>query len=219
MSKAPNFRTIKSSLPPNVLLVAVTKNQSSDVILELYEQGQRDFGENKVQELTRKSQELPKDIRWHMIGHLQTNKVKYIASFVHLIHSVHSANLLEEINKRAFQNNRIIDCLLEVHIAQEQTKSGFSEDDLMFFLNNLSINTYNNIRICGLMGMATYTANFELVENEFDKLNKIFLYCKENFFTEYQYFKHLSMGMSNDYLHAINNGATIIRLGSLLYEE
>lgn len=217
MSKVPNFETIKNSIPSEILLVAVTKNKTTDIISELYNLGHRDFGENRVQELSKKYQELPKDIKWHMIGHLQTNKVKYIASFVHLIHSVHSISLLEEINKRALQNNRTIDCLLEVHIAKEHTKSGFSEEELLDFFRHFSIDTYNNIRICGLMGMATYTSDFQVIEQEFFKLKNLFSFYKDNYFADIEYFKHLSMGMSNDYIYAIKHGATIVRLGSILF--
>lgn len=212
-----NYLKVKNSLPENVNLVVVTKFQSIDNILKLYELGHRDFGENRVQELVPKYNSLPKDINWHMIGHLQTNKVKYIAPFIYMIHSIDSLKLIEEVNKRAIQNNRIIDCLLEVHIAKEETKSGFLPDELIHLLEKNDLSQYNNIKICGLMTMATFTDDTSVISEEFSYFRDFFNTIKNKFFKENSEFHQISMGMSNDYLIAVNYGATIVRIGSKIF--
>lgn len=209
MAIASNLKEIKSSLANEVTLVAVSKTKPITAILEAYNAGQRLFGENKVQELVQKAEKLPKDISWHMIGHLQSNKVKFIAPFVSLIHAVDSIKLLKEINKRAELNNRIIDCLLQVHIATESSKFGFGIEEVQSALNQAK--KYKNIKIIGLMGMATYTDNTQQVLQEFKSLKTIFDSMKNNHITT------LSMGMSGDYNIAIEQGSTMIRLGSAIF--
>ena len=209
MAIASNLKEIKSSLANEVTLVAVSKTKPNTAILEAYNAGQRLFGENKVQELVQKAEKLPKDISWHMIGHLQSNKVKFIAPFVSLIHAVDSIKLLKEINKRAELNNRIIDCLLQVHIATESSKFGFGIEEVQSALNQAK--KYKNIKIIGLMGMATYTDNTQQVSQEFKSLKTIFDSMKNNHITT------LSMGMSGDYNIAIEQGSTMIRLGSAIF--
>ena len=209
MSIAINLKKIKDSIPEDVILVAVSKTKTRSEILEAYNAGQRIFGENKVQELVKKSEELPKDIQWHMIGHLQSNKVKYIAPFVSLIHGVDSLKLLKEINKRAEQNNRVIDCLLQVHIASESTKFGFGTDEIESAL--ITGEEFKNINIIGLMSMATFTNDEKQVNNEFALLSKLFEKVKTSSINT------LSIGMSGDYKLAINNGSTMIRVGSAIF--
>ena len=204
-----NLNTILKSIPKEVTLVAVSKTRQNSAIIEAYQQGQRIFGENKVQELVQKFEELPKDINWHMIGHLQTNKVKYIAPFVSLIHGVDSIKLLKEINKRAKQNNRVIDCLLQVHIATESTKFGFDIPKVNEAID--SANEYQNIRIVGLMGMATFTDNKQQVTQEFSSLKTVFDTVKNEHITT------LSMGMSGDYQLAIEQGSNMVRVGSAIF--
>jgi len=204
-----NLNTILQSIPKEVTLVAVSKTKQNSAIIEAYQIGQRIFGENKVQELVQKFEELPKDINWHMIGHLQTNKVKYIAPFVSLIHGVDSVKLLKEINKRAKQNNRVIDCLLQVHIATESTKFGFDISEVNEAIN--STNEYQNIRIVGLMGMATFTDNKLQVIQEFSSLKTVFDTVKNEHITT------LSMGMSGDYQLAIEQGSNMVRVGSAIF--
>jgi pyridoxal phosphate enzyme (YggS family) len=191
----------------NVTLVAVSKTKPIEDIKALYDLGQRDFGENYVQELADKAEQLPKDIRWHFIGHLQSNKVKYIAPFVHLIHGVDSLKLLQEINKQALKNNRIIDCLLQVYIAKEETKFGLDENELADVLTG----QFANVRICGLMGMASFTENMEIVRNEFRYLKTIF--------DKHAKLTTLSMGMSSDYKIAMEEGSNMVRIGSLIFGE
>ena len=205
----------KKNIANDVILVAVSKTKPEQDILDLYEEGQRIFGENKVQDLAKKAENLPKDIEWHMIGHLQTNKVKFIAPFVSLIHGVDSLKLLKSINKEAKKNNRIINCLLQVHIASEETKFGLGEDELSGFIEDLEKEELNNVKITGLMGMSTFTDNFQQVREEFRKLKLIFEELKKT----NPEFKDLSMGMSNDYSIAIEEGATMIRIGSLIFGE
>jgi len=200
----------------HVTLVAVSKTKSVEEIKELYNLGQKDFGENYVQEVTEKQSHLPNDIRWHFIGHLQSNKVKQIASFVHLIQSVDSVKLLQEINKQAKKNNRVIDCLLQVHIAQEETKFGLDENELNELLNN-SISQYQNIQIVGLMGMATLTDDMEKVRTEFRHLKTLFDELTANLTTHHSSFTTLSMGMSSDYFVAIEEGSNMVRIGSLIF--
>ena len=209
MTIASNLKAITSSLPKEVALVAVSKTKPNTAILEAYQAGQRIFGENKVQELAQKAEKLPKDIAWHMIGHLQTNKVKFIAPFVSLIHGLDSLKLLKEINKRAEQNNRIIDCLLQVHIATERSKFGFGREEVESALNQAE--EFKNIRITGLMGMATFTDDTQQVVDEFKSLKTIFDSIKNEHITT------LSMGMSGDYQLAIEQGSTMIRVGSAIF--
>ncbi|TLX78299.1 YggS family pyridoxal phosphate-dependent enzyme [Labilibacter sediminis] len=219
MAIADNIKTIKNSIPEHVTLVAVSKTKPNSDILEAYECGHKIFGENKVQDLTRKYEELPKDIEWHFIGHLQSNKIKYIAPFVSLIHGVDSQKLLIAINKAGIKNNRKIKCLLQVHIAQESTKFGFSEDELIQMLNEDSIATLNNIEICGVMGMATNTPDTAAISKEFAGLKEIFTKLKEKYFSKHENFKHISMGMSGDYTIAIEQGSTMIRVGSSIFGQ
>lgn len=203
----------------NAQLIAVSKTKPNESILELYNIGQRLFGENKVQELTAKQEALPKDIEWHLIGHLQSNKVKYIAPFVALIHSVDSLNLLQEINRQAQKNNRSINCLLQIHIAEEETKFGLNETELKELLSGATYQELQNIRISGLMGMATNTTNEIQIAKEFENLKNIFDKTKMEFFSDAPFFKELSMGMSSDYKIALQKGATLIRVGSVIFGE
>jgi len=205
------LKEIKKNISSNLSLVVVSKTKSNEEILEIYKSGQLVFGENKIQELTKKHKELPKDIKWHMIGHLQTNKVKYIAGFISLIHSVDSIKLLCEINKRAFNEKRIITCLIQIKIASEKEKYGFEINELDEALKISE--KLKNIKIIGLMGMATFTSNNNLINGEFNKLNQIFKQYKSDDFNT------LSMGMSNDYRIAIKNGSTMIRLGSSIFGD
>lgn len=199
----------------DVTLVAVSKTKSVEEIKELYDLGQRDFGENYVQELTEKQLQLPKDIRWHFIGHLQTNKLKQVASFIHLIQSVDSLKLLREINKQAQKDNRVIDCLLQIHIAQEETKFGLDENELNELFNN-SITQLKNVRICGLMGMASFTDDMEKVRKEFKFLKALFdKYAKLPI--DNCQLTIISIGMSSDYPIAIEEGSTMVRIGSLIF--
>jgi len=209
MPIASNLKATQNSLPKEVTLVAISKTKPNTAILEAYLAGQRVFGENKVQELAQKAEELPKDIAWHMIGHLQTNKVKFIAPFVSLIHAVDSLKLLKEINKRAEQNNRIIDCLLQVHIATESSKFGFGIEEVKSALNQTK--EFQNIKIVGLMGMATFTDDTQQVAQEFKNLKTVFDSIKNDHITT------LSMGMSGDYNLAIEQGSTMIRVGSAIF--
>lgn len=215
-----NFDELSSILrEKNVTLVAVSKTRSIEEILALYNCGQRDFGENRVQEMRDKYEALPKDIRWHLIGHLQTNKVKYIAEWVHLIHSVDSLALLEEINKQAQKHNRIIPCLLQVYIASEETKFGLDEDELITLLKSDVYKQMQNIAVVGLMGMATNTENVSLIRNEFSHLVQLFDKIKANYFGQDDAFRQKSMGMSSDYTIAVEMGSTMVRIGSLLFGE
>ncbi|MDG5800097.1 YggS family pyridoxal phosphate-dependent enzyme [Marinilabiliaceae bacterium ANBcel2] len=219
MSVSEQIITFKSALPKEVSLVAVSKTYSSNIVMEAYNTGHKDFGENKVQELISKAEVLPKDIRWHMIGHLQSNKVKYIAPFVTLIHAVDSQKLLKVINKEAAKNSRVIDCLLQVHIAKESSKYGLSKEglkDLIRFFND-NINDFSNVRVCGLMGMATFTDDCDIVREEFRYLKAIFDEVKESDLNNYPEFTQLSMGMSNDYNIAIEEGSNIVRVGSAIF--
>ena len=205
------LKEIKRNISRNLSLVVVSKTRSNEEILELYKNGQLIFGENKVQELTKKYEELPKDIQWHMIGHLQTNKVRHIAKFISLIHSVDSIKLLYEINKRAFKENRTINCLIQVKIASEKEKFGFEINEID---NVIKISEkLKNTNIIGFMGMATFTSDNELINKEFNNLNTIYKQKKSIKLNT------LSMGMSNDYNIAIKNGSTMIRLGSSIFEN
>jgi PLP dependent protein len=209
------YKNIKQYLDDqSVTLVAVSKTKPNNAIEELYDLGQKDFGENYVQELVDKEIALPKDIRWHFIGHLQSNKVKYIAPFVHLIHGVDSLKLLQEINKQAIKNNRIIHCLLQVHIAKEETKFGMNEIELQEAIIGAGI--LKNIKIVGFMGMASFSDNKSLVQNEFKNLQALFMKYQQDKYPQVQ-LSILSMGMSGDYQMAIENGSTMVRIGSLLF--
>lgn len=217
MSTESNLEKIKKRLPHHVQLVAVSKTHPVDKILEAYTSGQRVFGENKVQELVQKYTMLPKDILWHLIGHLQTNKVKYIAPFVSLIHAVDSMKLLKEINKEAIRNNRVIDCLLQLKISGEATKFGMNETEIESLLASTEYHELSNIRIIGIMGMASFSENQELIRKEFKTLKQFFDHLKIKFFSQSDYFRELSMGMSDDYKIAIEEGSTLIRLGSIIF--
>jgi len=215
-----NLNHLKAKLPNNVCLVAVSKTKPNEAILEAYEAGQRIFGENKIQEMSDKYQELPKDIEWHMIGHVQRNKVKYMAPFVSLIHGVESLKLLIEIDKQAQKNNRVIPCLLQIFIADEETKFGLSEEELFEILESEEFESLKNIKIVGLMGMATFTDNKTYIEQEFTTLKTIFDKAKkQNNHLQNVDFKILSMGMSNDYEIAIACGSNMIRVGSTIFGE
>lgn len=218
MSIEQNLNQIKASLPSRVTLVAVSKTKPEQDILAAYQAGQRIFGENKIQEMCDKQIALPNDIQWHMIGHVQRNKVKYMASFVSLIHGVDSFRLLKEINKQAALNNRVIDCLLQIFIAEEQTKFGLDQQELIEILNSQEFSTLQNIRITGLMGMATFTDDQQKIKSEFDQLKNIFDQAK----TQFDHLSNvtlqtISMGMSNDYSLAIESGSTMIRIGSSIF--
>jgi pyridoxal phosphate enzyme (YggS family) len=218
MAISENLQHIKSNIPSNVLLVAVSKTKPNDLVLEAYDVGQKDFGENYVQELVDKHQTLPKDIHWHFIGHLQSNKVKYIAPFVYMIHSVDSIKLLKEINKQAEKENRMIDCLLQIYIAQEETKFGFDEVDCMALLQSHEFQALKYVRICGLMGMASNTANTDQVGKEFQSIKNLFDKVSQTTLVS-EAFKYLSIGMSGDYELAIKHGSTLIRVGSSIFGE
>ena len=211
MSISDNIQKIRNSIPNNVTLVAVSKTKPIDSILEAYLAGQKVFGENKVQEMTQKAELLPKDIEWHMIGHLQTNKVRFIAPYVSLIHAVDSERLLKEINKRATQNNRVIDCLLQFHIAEESSKFGLNKEEAKKILEIQS--NYPNVRIVGFMGMATFTSDKEQIKKEFSSLHSIYKQAQK----DYPKLKILSIGMSSDYQIAIDEGSNMIRVGSAIF--
>lgn len=213
------YKEIKEELAKtHTCLVAVSKTKPAAMIQEMYNAGQRIFGENRVQELTEKQEILPKDIKWHAIGHLQRNKVKYIAPFISMIHSGDSARLLTEIDKRAKENERVIDCLLQFHIAEEESKFGWQNlEEVGAYLQSQEYEKLNNIRICGVMGMATFTDNTEQVRLEFRRLEGYFNSLKSTFFAKDLSFKEISMGMSGDYQIAIEEGSTMVRIGSLLF--
>ena len=211
-----NLNIIRETIPSDVTLIAVSKTKPVSDLQEAYEANQRIFGENKALEMRDKYQELPKDIQWHFIGHLQTNKIKYIAPFVTLIHSIDSASLLEAVNKEAVKNNRVIDCLLQFHIAQEETKFGLDVEEAKTMIESDNFKKLNNVRIVGVMGMATFTDDENQVRNEFKTLKNIFDTLKENYFKD-DSFKEISMGMSDDYPIAIEEGATMVRVGSKIF--
>ena len=218
MSIAQNLTEIKSQLPAHVTLVAVSKTKPVADLMEAYTAGQRIFGENKIQEMTEKWEQMPKDIEWHMIGHVQTNKVKFMAEYVSLIHGVDSLKLLQEINKQAKKHNRIIDCLLQIHIAEEETKFGLDELELNEILKEVQNDKseFENIRIVGLMGMATFTQNTNQIEKEFNHLKTLFDKINKLSIINYQ-LSILSMGMSGDYQLAISCGSTMVRIGSSIF--
>jgi len=219
MSIAENIDLVKANLPAHVQLIAVSKTKPASLLMEAYSHGQRAFGENKVQELVGKFEELPKDIEWHFIGHLQTNKVKYIAPFVHLIHGVDSFKLLKTIDNEAKKVNRIIPCLLQFHIAEEETKFGFSIAEVSEMLQSEEFHHLKNIQISGVMGMATYTDDETQVHKEFACLKSYFDQLKLGYFAGNPAFKEISMGMSGDYLIAIEEGSTMVRIGSTIFGE
>ena len=218
MSIAANITALKTELESiNVVLIAVSKTKSVEEIMEAYQAGQRDFGENQVQELVQKQESLPKDINWHLIGHLQTNKVKNIAPFINLIHSVDSLKLLQEINKQALKSNRIIDCLLQIYIADEDTKYGFDFDEAIDLLRSEEFLQLHNIRITGLMGIASNTESSKRIHEEFYELSTLMKGLKQTYFADKDFFNEVSMGMSSDYKIAIEHGSTMIRLGSTIF--
>ncbi|RGM46285.1 MULTISPECIES: YggS family pyridoxal phosphate-dependent enzyme [Bacteroides] len=216
---AENLKQVLSELPEGVRLVAVSKFHPNEAIEEAYRAGQRVFGESKVQEMTAKYESLPKDIEWHFIGHLQTNKIKYIVPYVSLIHGIDSYKLLTEVNKQAAKVNRTINCLLQLHIAQEETKFGFSFDECRKMLTTGEWKELKNIRICGLMGMATNTDNTEQIKAEFCSISNFFNEVKSTWFINEKTFCELSMGMSHDYHEAIAAGSTLVRVGSKIFGE
>ncbi len=216
MSIKDRLSQVKASLPGDVTLVAVSKTYPAETIQEAYDAGQRDFGESRPQELSAKWQALPKDIKWHMIGHLQTNKVKYIAPFVHMIHSVDSERLLGVINTEAVKNGRIIDVLLEAHIAREENKHGWSPEELRSFVSGLRAAAYPGVRFRGVMGIASFTDDNSVIESEFSELKNIFDELRRIFGND---FDTLSMGMSGDYPLAIRHGSTAVRVGSFIFGE
>jgi len=211
-----NINELRLQIPSHVKIIAVSKTKTVSEICEAMKAGQLNFGENKVQELTTKHEHLP-DAQWHLIGHLQTNKVKYVASFVRMIQSVDSFRLLEEINRQAGKYNRVIDCLLQIHIAREETKFGLNEQEAIKLLNHHSFHLMKHIRICGLMGMATFTDDMEAVRMEFRGLARFFHRIRQDFFPHDPSFCELSMGMSDDYPIAIEEGATMVRIGSSIF--
>ena len=220
MSITANISAIKKEIgTSNVKLIAVSKTKPVESILEAYEAGHRLFGENMVQELVEKHEKLPKDIEWHLIGHLQTNKVKYIAPFINLIHSVDSLKLIQEINKQALKHDRIIDCLLQLEIADEETKFGMDMAEAIEFLRSKEFQELKNVRICGVMGIATLTDNPKMTTEEFYELKTFFNGLKDTFFRKDPAFKEISMGMSGDYQLAVQAGATMVRLGTILFGQ
>jgi pyridoxal phosphate enzyme (YggS family) len=214
---AANIQKINQEIGQHARLIAVSKTKPIELLQEAYNAGQRLFGENKVQEMAAKWEQLPKDIQWHMIGHLQSNKVKYMAGFVDLIHSVDSFKLLEVINKEAAKNNRKINCLLQVYIASEETKFGLDEGELMELLERLKNSPLPNIEIKGLMGMASNTEDTNLIRREFKSLKQLFDKCKATYFVGSNQFNDISMGMSGDYTIAVEEGSTLVRVGSSIF--
>jgi pyridoxal phosphate enzyme (YggS family) len=214
-----NLLAVKQTLKENVKLVAVSKYQPIELLEEAYEAGQRVFGESHALEVRDKAEAMPKDIEWHFIGHLQTNKVKYIASFISCIESVDSLKLMQEINKQALKNDRVIDCLLQFHVAQEETKSGFTLEECEQVLSSEEFSDLKNIRIIGVMGMATYTEDEKQIRKEFKTLVANFAYLKMAYFPANEEFKEISMGMTDDYKIAMTEGSTIVRVGSGIFGE
>ncbi|MFP4690982.1 MAG: YggS family pyridoxal phosphate-dependent enzyme [Bacteroidales bacterium] len=219
MSVADKLKTVFEKLPDDVKLIAISKTKSTGQIMQVYHAGHRVFGESKAQELLPKYEALPKDIRWHMVGHLQSNKVKYIAPFIELIHSIDSLKLLKVVNKEARKNMRIIQCLLQIHIAQEESKYGLQFEEACEILESESFRNMENVEICGLMGMATLTGNTEKVRSEFRQLKRYFDLIREKYFAGKASFKEISMGMSGDYELAIEEGSTMVRIGSAIFGE
>ena len=214
-----NLETVRKTIPSGVLLVAVSKTKPVEDLQEAYDAGQRVFGENHALEMRDKHEVLPKDIDWHFIGHLQTNKIKYIVQYVRLIHSIDTFNLLQAVNKEAVKHDRVVDCLLQFHIAEEETKFGLSMEEAEEILNSDIFKTMKNVRICGVMGMATNTDNMTQVRKEFHHLKEIFDTLKAKYFADCEWFKEISMGMSHDYPIAIEEGSTMVRVGSKIFGE
>ncbi|MDD2284626.1 MAG: YggS family pyridoxal phosphate-dependent enzyme [Paludibacter sp.] len=219
MSIAQNLSLIREHIPAQVKLVCVSKFHPDNAIMEAYQSGERIFGESRVQELTEKQERLPKDIHWHFIGHLQTNKVKYLVPFVELIHGVDSLKLLTEINKQAEKINQVVNCLLQVHIATEETKFGFSAEELLGLYQSDKLSELPFIRVCGLMGMATFTENHQQVRKEFQTLKSLYDTIKTDYVSGNDDFREISMGMSDDYQLAIEEGSTMIRIGSSIFGQ
>lgn len=219
MNIAENLKQVLNELPEGVRLVAISKYHPNEAIEEAYRCGQRVFGESKAQEMTAKYESLPKDIEWHFIGHLQTNKIKYIVPYVALIHGIDSYKLLTEVNKQAAKAGRVVDCLLQLHIAEEETKFGFSFNECREMLEAGEWKGLTNIQLCGLMGMATNTDKREQIEKEFCSLSSFFKEMKNSWFSDSDAFRELSMGMSHDYHQAIAAGSTLIRVGSKIFGE
>ncbi len=214
-----NLEKVRSEIPSHVKLVAVSKVQPNEKVLEAYKAGHRIFGENKAQELISKQPELPDDIKWHFIGHLQRNKVKYIAPFVEMIESVDSLKLLKEINKQAVKNDRVIRCLLQFHIAEEESKFGLSMDEFTEMVSSPVFGELKNVELCGVMGMATFTEDMNPVRKEFRQLKSIFDRLKGEYFASDDQFREISMGMTGDYKVALEEGSTIVRIGTAIFGE
>lgn len=219
MSIRSNIKKLLDSVPSEVKVVAVSKFHSTDEIMEAYEAGQRIFGESRVQELVQKNKELPEDIEWHFVGGLQRNKVKQIAPFISLIHSVDSERLMREVEKQASANNRTISCLLQIHVAEEDTKSGFTPAECLEFLSDGAWKECTHVKFRGIMGMATFTDDIDKVRNEFKELKQLFDKVKNQYFAIDSDFKEISMGMTGDYPTAIEEGSTMIRVGTLIFGE
>ena len=219
MSIADNLKQVLAELPQGVRLVAVSKFHPNEAIEEAYQAGQRIFGESKVQEMTAKYESLPKDIEWHFIGHLQSNKIKYMIPYVAMIHGIDTYKLLAEVNKQAGKAGRTVNCLLQIHVAQEETKFGFSPEECREMMDAGEWKALAHVRICGLMGMSSNTDNIEQINGEFRLLNSLFKESKENWFADSDVFRELSMGMSHDYHEAIASGSTLVRVGSKIFGE
>lgn len=219
MNISQNIRMLLEELPKEVQLIAVSKTQTAEKIMAAYNAGQRLFGENKAQEAATKAGILPADIEWHFIGHLQTNKVKLIVPFVHTIHSIDSVKVIREVNREAEKKDRIIRCLLQFYIATEETKFGLDRNEAVELIGTVATEQMKNIEIAGVMGMASYTSNTHLIREEFKNLNDTFHWLKNNYFQSSTQFKEISMGMSGDYLLAIKEGSTLIRLGTAIFGE
>ena len=211
------YKQIVETIPAHVQLVAVSKLKPASEVMAAYELGQRHFGENWAQELKEKHEQLPKDIQWHFIGHLQTNKIKYIIPYVHLIHSIDSFRLLQEVNRQAARHERVVGCLLQFHIATEETKFGFSLEECLQMLQSPEFATLHNVEICGVMGLASLTDNTDQIHREFRTLHSYFERLKKEYFADSASFKEISMGMTHDYPIAIEEGSTIIRVGSAIF--
>jgi PLP dependent protein len=217
MSVSDHFLSLKKELPQDIQIVVVTKFQEKEPVMEVYHTGHRIYGENKVQEIIRKREFLPDDIQWHMIGHLQTNKVKYIAPFIQMIHSIDSLKLLKEINAQALKRSRIIDCLLQFHIATEETKYGLDMSEAKMIIESDEFQQMKNVNIAGVMGMASFSDDLNLVRFEFRNLKTYFDDLKQKYFSETPTFHHISMGMTNDYHIAVVEGSTMLRIGSKIF--
>lgn len=220
MNCSDRYLEISKTIPENVTLLAVSKTWPKEDIQLVYDAGCRDFGENKVQEMTQKFNELPHDIRWHQIGHLQTNKIKYMIPYVYMIHSIDSIKLLAEVDKQAAKHGRVVNCLLQVKVASEETKFGFGADELRQLLSDNALAGYPNVKLCGLMGMATNTDNEDEIRREFLEVKSLFDYIRANYISQVgEGFTQISMGMSGDYPLAIECGSTIVRVGSTIFGE